>query len=1157
MRKKLMCACPDGRCWTGLTGKLGLTGLAILFCVLSSMASGFSQNRINRLVLKDVTLSEAVKKLAEMGNCKFVFNYDDLNKYRVSADLENKDVRECLDLLLKDKPFRSEFQDGLIYISFSPNKKTVKLYGKVTDKSGQPLPGVSVFLEGTTIGTSTDIDGKYELSLPGGKAVRVVCSFIGMKNVVFDFPCQQNLEHNVVLVADDVKLEDVVVIGYGVKSQRNVTSSVASLKTEDMEKYANGTSTFDKMLGGAMKGVMVTQNSGDPGGKATLNVRGITSPVSGSTNEPLYVINGVPFFIQGGYQNVNPLMSISPNDIESIDVLKDAAATAIYGSRGANGVVIINTKSGRRNEKMHLTAGYTLSIGNPVKRFKPLNTAEFKEVQDLLMRNSVDAYNKGEIQPSEWAQWNTGMDKLGKISLGEDGKYVYSGLNDAGFGTANTDWSREIQNKNALNHQYMLNIRGGGEKTNYSFSVNATNQEGLYIRDKLQNYATTLSLDTDLSKRLTAGASLNYSFTKRFYGTNSDPSQGKTQPWLVRPDVSVYNEKKELNRIERDGNYLYASPVGSYQENNDTRTQQFIGSGYMSLKILENLKVRGDISVALFNTHNYDFIPIAAQNIQIGNESATRSSGNDSRDQVANTSVNFRMDYSLQREEHSFSAMLGYGWDRTYNESMGLLMFGFPDDEVLNNLTSGTTYSPSSKDSKVVSGLNSVYARVGYNFSEKYLAEFNFRSDASSKFGPGNRRAYFPAASLGWRISKENFMAGLDRIDDLKLRLSWGQTGSTNIGDFLYRQFYVSGLPYLSNTTLVPNDALPNPDVRWEMTTEYNGGLDFTFFNRRLFGSIDLYRRYTRGALAPSPYPKESGAGRFTSNLIDLSNKGVEFQINGDMIRGEKVVWVSSFNIAFNRNKIEKLNGANLLPSQIDACVEGYPAGSLKGYVVEKIFTDQEEIAALNKAAKEKGQPAYQKPGTGIGDYKFKDVDGNGYINSDDREVIATSEPRFFGGLSSSVSYGYFNLSIGFQFSKGAKAAWSSFASSTSVSPGQSIYRELYHNSWTPENPNARYARLVSPNPNTNSRISDRFVYETSYLRLKNINLSYSLPQPFLKKLNVQSCLIFAGISNIWTLTKWPGLDPELTGAGLGSSSQSQDPYPLSKNFTLGIKVEF
>ena len=1152
-----MCACPDGRCCSGLAGKLVLTGLTILFCVVSSMASGFSQNRIDRLVLKDVSLSEAVKKLAEMGNCKFVFSYNDLNKYRVSAELENKDVQECLNLLLKDKPFRYEFQDGLIFISFSQNKKTVKISGKVTDKNGQPLPGVSVFLEGTTVGTSTDIDGKYELNVPVGVAVRVVCSFIGMKNVVFNFPCQQNLEHNVTLVPADVKLEDVVVIGYGVKSQRNVTSSVASLKTEEMEKYANGTTTFDKMLGGAMKGVMVTQNSGEPGGKATLNVRGITSPVSGSTNEPLYVINGVPFFIQEGYQSVNPLMSISPNDIESVDVLKDAAATAIYGSRGANGVVIINTKSGRRNERMHLTAGYTLSIGNPVKRFEPLNTAEFKEVQDLLMRNSVDAYNRGEFSLREWKQWNTNMDKLGQISKGPDGKYVYSGLNDAGFGKANTDWSKEIQNKNALNHQYMLSIRGGGENTNYSFSVNVTNQEGLYIRDKLQNYATALSLDTDLSERLTAGASLNYSFTKRFCGMNSDPSSAKTQPWLVRPDVAVYNEKKELNRIKREGDYLYVSPVGSYQKSNDTRSQQFLGSGYMSLKIIENLKVRGDISVALFNTHTYAFTPIVAQSIKIGSEAATRSSGSDSRSQLANTSVNFRMDYSLQREDHNFSAMLGYGWDRTYDESIGLLMSGFPDDEVLNNLTSGTSYSPDSKDSKVVSGLNSVYARVGYNFSEKYLAEFNFRSDASSKFGPGNRRAYFPAASLGWRISEENFMAGLDRIDDLKLRLSWGQTGSTNIGDFLYRQFYVSGKPYLDNTTLVPNGALPNPDVRWEMTTEYNGGMDFTFFNRRLFGSIDLYRRYTKGALAPSPYPKESGANSYTSNLIDLSNKGVEFQISGEIIRGEKVVWASSFNIAFNRNKVEKLNGANLFPSQIDACVEGYPAGSLKGYLVEKIFTDRNEIDALNKAAEEKEQPAYQKLGTGIGDYKFKDIDGNGYINVDDREVIATSEPRFFGGLSSSVSYGNINLSLGFQFSKGAKAAWSSFAPSTIGGVGQSIYRELYHNSWTLENPNVRYARLVSPDINNNARISDRFVYETSYLRLKNINLSYRLPQPFLKKLNIQSCMVFTSISNIWTLTRWPGLDPELTGAALGKSSQSNDPYPLSKNFTLGIKVEF
>lgn len=500
--------------------------------------------------------------------------------------------------------------------------------------------------------------------------------------------------------------------------------------------------------------------------------------------------------------------------------------------------------------------------------------------------------------------------------------------------------------------------------------------------------------------------------------------------------------------------------------------------------------------------------------------------------------------------------MVGYGWDRQFSDYIGHMYQGFPDDKVLNNAGSATeTYCIG--ESKTESALNSFYARASYNYMNKYLAEVNFRSDASSKFGPGNQRGYFPSVSLGWRISDEDFMDDVEKINDLKLRLSWGQTGSTNIDDFVYRQFYITGDPYIGGTTLVPGE-LPNPDIKWEMTSEVNGGIDFSFFNQRLFGSIDGYYRYTQGALSPSPVSLEAGSPSYTSNLIDLSNKGVEIEIGGDIVRSGYWTWTSKLNLALNRNKIEKLNGASLSSYEVDSYIEGESAGVLKGYVVEKIFQDAKEIEQLNRQAKANGAPQYQEASTGIGDYKFKDLDGNGYIDSKDRTVIASPEPKFFGGFFNSLNYKNLNLSFVFQFSKGAKAIVSNMQYDMYGSLGKNIYPELYGKTWTAENPDTRFARLVSSDPSRNSRTSDRYVYETSYMRLKNITLSFTLPQMWLKKINIPSAMLFVSGSNLWTITNWPGIDPELVNSfTTAQMTQNEDPYPLSKTFTVGVKVEF
>lgn len=1136
-----------------------LFSIFMLAFTLGTYASGYSQKQLVTLDLKQCDINTLFQEIWKQTGLRFVYNEQDitgLNNLNIKA--KQQQVDKVLDGVFRNSPYQCSYESDVIYVIPRPDapqkqKEMVTLSGNVSDKNGNPLPGVTVFLGNSDIGTSTDIYGNYSLQLVKGVETPITYSFIGMKTVIFPFKATENTHHNVVLEEDNVKLQDVVVIGYGSKSKKDITSSISSVKAEELEKSANGTATFDNMLGGAVKGLLVTQSTGEPGSRAIVNIRGITSPVSGSSNEPLYVIDGVPFFVE--HTDMNPLLAISPNDIESIDVLKDAAATSIYGSRGANGVIIVKTKSGRRNEKMKISLGYTLSIGNPVKRYNALNTAQFKTLQELIIKNDIAAINSG-INNA----YDMGIDAMALVSYDENGQMVYEGLNEEGFGTADTDWTQVTRNKNALTHQYNLNMRGGGEKSNYMFSFNAIDQEGLYIRDDMQTYSTRLSIDSDISQRFKGGATLAYTFSKRFSGVSGESfNMGYPVEWTARPDIAPYDENGELTRYDKYYyGVLFPTPLGERQNNNTTQTTQFMGNSYLEYKILDNLKIRGDINLALFEGKNSLFMPVATLPITPGFEESSSSMLFDTRYKNANTSINFRADYNFSRNGHDFTAMVGYGWDRLFNENLLQAYNDFPDDEYLNNIGSAATWM-SADESKVKSGLNSVYARVSYNYQEKYLAEANFRSDASSRFGPGNRRAYFPSLSLGWRMNKENFMSEVSQVNDLKLRFSVGQTGSTNISDFLYRQFYVSSDSYEGLPAIKPS-TLPNQDIKWEMTTEYNGGIDFSFFNYRLFGSIDAYYRYTDGALSPSPLPFESGSSSFYSNIIDLSNKGMEVEIGGDIIRTDAVTWTSKFNISFNRNKIEKLNGATLNSFQTDFYNEGQPAGTLKGYLVEKIFQqgDEKEIENLNATAQEKGKAYYWQAATSVGDYKFKDVDNNGYIDENDRVIIATPEPKFFGGFYNSIHYKGLNLSLMFQFSKGAQSLYNNLRTDAFTSLGTSICPELFGNTWTPENPGARYARQVSNDPSRNSQTSDRYVFETSYLRLKNISLSYSLPSHLLQKINIQSATVFASLSNIWTLTKWPGIDPELIGnLDITNQTSNKDPYPLSKNFSLGLKIEF
>lgn len=1027
--------------------------------------------------------------------------------------------------------------------------------GRVIDSEGNPLVGVTVQIEGTSYGVITDADGNYILEFPSMAHPKIVFSSIGYKSKSIEFRGVK--EQNMMLELDHVALDDLVVIGYGSKSRKDVTTAISTVSQEQISKLAATTPTLDGLLQGTVKGVLATTANGEPGSSLKLNIRGITSPYpksgKGNNNQPLYVIDGVPTFMED--TGINPLINISPNDIESIDVLKDAAATAIYGSRGANGVVIVKTKNGKRNEKTKVDFGYTFSFSNPIKNYEPLNTAEYKNVQDEILRNTVNGMNDGSSMGFDYI-----LNQYGNVSLNEEtGLYTYNGLNESLYGKDNVNWADEVINKNAPTHQYNVAVRGGSNKTNYSFSFNGMNQEGLLLNDRMERYGARLSIDSEINKYITVGGVLDYTYSSRKSGSN-DPALGyDNDGWMTRPDLAVRDADGNFQRVDKFGlyadTYNDANAVAKLQRKTKYENDQFSGNAYIDIKPVKGLTLHADANISRFIFSNSYFSPKITLPEQLGMEPTSTLAESNYRN--TNTSINFRADYKFTlTEAHRFDVMAGYSADRYWSKEHDQAYSGFPNDDVLNNASSATTVNkPTETYSK--SGLNSIYGRLSYDFLSRYLLDFSLRSDESSKFGPGNKRGTFPAVSLAWRINQEPFLESARDIDDLKFRLSWGKTGSTNVSDFSYIQYF-NGNQYGGQSGLTLASTYPNKDIKWEMTTEYNAGVDFTLFNGRLTGSFDIYHRKTDGALAPAPIALEFGIGTYYSNILDLTNNGFEFSIGGDVVRTKDFTYNTMLSISSNRNKITKLNGSTLDMMHQDLYMEGHAMGTVKGYKVAGIYQSQDQISKLNEQAMAKGYGFYQN-GAAVGDYMFADTNGDGFISEADRTAIANPEPKVFGGWSNTLSYKNFTLSMLFQYQLGGDAYYSTMQESASGAIGMSILREMYGNTWTPDRTDAKYAKLMwMPNAYTNTQANDRYVYSNSYFRLRNITLSYTFEPAWLERLHVSGASVFFTATNLFTITDWPGLDPDMAATNaFTKTTETKDVYPMSRSFSFGLKLQF
>lgn len=1059
------------------------------------------------------SLSKCLKELQAKSGVSISFNENDVARYTINdLSFQETTVEQIITKLLQNTSLQfREVNNGLVIfsrtISVDKGQKSKMVKGEVKDEDGKPIVGVSVQVRGSFRGVYTGNEGKFELSLPDGKNMLQFSSAgYEAKDVV---AVEDQL--NIILKKDNKQLESVVVVGYGQVNKKDVTGSVSSMKGDELNKM--NTANFDAMLTGRAAGVHVVKSTGAPGAAASIRIRGGTSAVG--TNEPLYVIDGIPMEMGDGFGNqayqtdtrnkISPLANINPNDIESIDILKDASATAIYGSRGANGVVMITTKKGRKGDKPNITFDLNSSMDRFVKEYPMMNADEYHNVVSKAYANN--GTTPGNFNP-------------------------YPG--------ANTDWKKEALRTGYFNDVY-LNVSGGSPNGNtiYSFSGGLTRQDGPIRNTDFERQNLRASLETTLFDKLRFGTNINFSL-------NEINGTGTGQYYLLtryRPDIPVYDSK---------GNYgaspdsVTSNPVARMRQLNKMKSQGVQTSFFGEIEIIKGLLFRSTFSATTTKGTREEYTP-STDVFEVFNR--RRGSRTDYINSGTSRIFDNTLTYNQRFGDNAINAVAGTSHSLVRSEFTSLNSTTFLDDEVLNNVGSAGSMQTYSSGG-FISGLASYFLRANYNYGGKYYATFTGRADNSTKFGPSNRWGYFPSGALAWRISREDFMLGNKFISDLKLRVSYGKTGSANFADFQYSTFFRSGNYYGGNNAVAVN-TIPNPDIRWETTNLLDAAIDFNMFNNKLRGSIGYFRKVTHDLILEKDIIRETGGMKQSANLGDFLNKGWEFQIGSDVVNKKDFAYLVDFNITSYRSKVLKLNEGTYLNMK-----EGQPIGYFQGYKVAHIFRNKEEIDALNAKSP---TGVYQSAKTSPGDFMFVDVNGDGRITTDDISILGKSEPDFYGGWNNIFRYKNLEITAFFNFTYGNRLNNTGYKDLVVFGNNNNNYSTRILAAWTPENPNAVLPRLVATDPNQNGRASDYFIEDASFFKLKNIQASYLVKSNLLRRFYLSSIRVYGSVSNVFVLTGYKGLDPEVNTAPSNNFSQGYDSnvYPLTRTFTIGLTANF
>ncbi|TCC93160.1 TonB-dependent receptor [Pedobacter hiemivivus] len=1056
-------------------------------------------------------------------------------------------LTDVLSICFLNQPFTYHF-DGkdIIIKSKIKNPSTnaeIKITGKVSDETSKPLIGAIVRVKDSKITTITDKNGNYSIAVPNEDAV---LEFVFIGYIKQELKVGNRKTLNVNLKLSDTGLDEVVVIGYGTQNKSDLTGSIASIKAKDLEK--SKAVSFAEALQGRVSGIQITSNSGEPGAGVDMNIRGANSFSSGV--QPLYVIDGVQIDINNGevsgsgYGNtssLNPLANINPADIASIEVLKDASATAIFGSRGANGVIIVTTKEGVANTSVLELNTYWLSS----KATKKI---------DLLGAADYTAYRYA-ITPQDplWA------DDI-------DGDGIYDKMKD-NTGLKSYDW-QDLLLRSGLSQNYNLNYSGGTQKTTFSSSFGYLNQQGLVKNNSYDRYSLNLKVNHNATPRLKIGTTINASYSES-EGTATNGGDGPRnyngliQNLLLYKPVNVPEEGDVSSDPDNSG---LGSPADfvNYSVKN-VPTLRLIASVNATYKIFDNLSLNSNTGTVLTDSKNKEWYP-----------STTSWGYNTNGLGMLNTSSSANWYHtSTLTFKHKFSKDLnltvlgGFELNSYTYESFRMRGENF-DIQTINAVdnigTAKILAFPPTTDKYKYNRL-SQFGRLNFNIANKYLFTATLRNDGSSKFGAENKYALFPSGAFAWKLSNENFLKNVKEISEIKIRTSYGITGNDRIAAYQSLSgtvnAYYSGNDGNAVLGIAPA-VLANKNLRWEATHQYDLGLDLGLFNNRIALTVDAYYKQTKDLLINTDIAGHSGFIKQWQNIGRVDNKGLEFALNTVNVKTKNFNWSSNFNISFNRNKVVSLGDVEYLPVTVSGSlirnvgrvIVGQPIGAAYGYVFDGIYQTEDFIQSGSTLTLKPGVAAMSSRAAKPGDFKYKDLNGDGVVDDvNDRTIISNSNAKHFGGFTNSFTYKNFDLSVLFQWSYGNDILNSG---KYRYEAGQNYYAnvttEYWNNRWTSTNPSNTYAALTGLGK---IETSSYYVEDGSYLRLKNINLGYNFEESKLKNYKIRGIRFYVTAENLVTWTKYTGFDPEIASYTSLLPGIDNISYPRARTFTFGLNLKF
>jgi len=1106
-------------------------------------ATSYSQTHSVTLKIENGTIREVLDAIEEQSDFTFVYNIREVNlEKKVSVSAKEESVTDLLDTFLKSNELDYKVIDHHIALYRKPEVKQQagrNIRGIVTDDKGEPVIGANIVVAGTTIGTISDFDGNFELSVPEDAVLKI--TYIGYLAQDVRVTPGKN-QYTIVLREDSETLDEVVVVGYGTVKKSDVTGSVVSVSAEDLMK--RNPVTFEEGLQGMAPGVQVIRSSGDPEGGVSIRIRG-TATVNNDA-DPLYVVDGIMVGTSASFLN--------PNDIESIEILKDASATAIYGSRGANGVIMITTKQGAKG-RVNLTFNANYGVQMISKKIDVTNAEQFAIAANQTARNDNSAPNPVWADPAA---------------------------------LHNIDWQDEMT-RTSLRQNYNVSISGGSENTQSMMSVSYMNNDGIVIESFYRRLTARANINHNIKDFIKTGVNITYNHSEREGGGNImdyasaiqtmdtlavDGSGKLVHVPIQYPDGTWGHFPREGNGYNNKG---ADNPV-AVAKTRDERNyyNRVVLSAYVKLALMKGLtfKTVGGLNFDAGSYHGYS---MKHDRTALGNSSTDSFTAN----QWQNMELLLENYFTYARtfdEKHSLTLLAGHSASRYKPQDLWGTASIFPAETIRRlELTSDPATMRVSGGLGRENRQQSYFGRVMYGFNERYLLTATIRRDGSSNFGAGNRYGNFPSASLAWRISEEEFISNLDIFSNLKLRIGWGQTGnagrSTNLSVNQldsYKIAYYTYNPNANDFTIAPGLAQTreiDTNLKWETNEQTNIGLDVGVLGNSLTLTMDYFRRDAKDLLLYRSIRPSTGYGSVYTNAGHIRNTGFEFAVGYQKTWKDWYMSVNANGTAIRNKAIEVgddiyfsgdvADGANW--GQYSVTRNGYPVGSFYGWRVDGIFQTQAEIDALNRMAVEKGIESGLYQDAVPGDFRYKDLNGDGTIDDLDREIIGNGYPKLTYGLNFTLGYKNWDLNLNMYGVCGQDILSYSYRNLTNIGGADSGYfsilRDYAQNAWNGSG--NKYPRLTREDPNHNSRVSDAYILNGDYFKLQNIQIGYTFPSEWVKPLNMEGLRVFASVENVFTISNYPAGDPEIGESNVLQTGFDRGRYPFPRTYTMGLRIGF